>query len=134
MYCTGVSKCILLMQCSAKKGKDGHPESICNLVDGSVNKAVCENWKKYDISLYLRNNWDNIKKDLDGKLRISVGRQDNFLLNYAVSLLETEMKKLNASFVFDYYPGDHFTVSTKAYRKDQESFLRKKYEAWLSKK
>ena len=41
---------------------------------------------------------------------VSVGEQDNFYLNSAVHLLDTEMKKLNTGFVFEYYPGDHFTV------------------------
>jgi hypothetical protein len=51
----------------------------------------------------------------------------NFLLNYAVVMLEGEMKKLNSTFVFQYYPGDHFTVSTPEFRKDGYNFLEKKY-------
>jgi hypothetical protein len=74
-----------------------------------------------------------VKPDLDGKLRVSVGKQDNFLLNYAVTLLETEMKKLNSTFQFAYYPGDHFTVSTPEYVKDGNHFLKQKYTEWLAK-
>ena len=117
----------------SKKGKDGNPESICDAVTGAVNSATFTNWQKYDISLYLRNNWNELKPDLDGKVRISVGKQDNFLLNYAVTLLESEMKKLNSTFQFAYYPGDHFTVSTKEYRKDRATFLEMKYLEWVSK-
>jgi hypothetical protein len=54
----------------------------------------------YDISLYLRNNWAELKPDLKGKIRVSVGDQDNFLLNYAVHVLDDEMQKVNAEFVF----------------------------------
>ena len=89
----------------SKKGKDGEPERICNSVTGDIDSNTFQHWKKYDISLYLRTNWDQIKPDLDGKVRVTVGKQDNFLLNYAVMMLEGEMKKLNSTFVFQYYPG-----------------------------
>ncbi len=67
--------------------------TICNPVTGEVNKTVFENWKNYDISLYLRSNWNKLKNDLDSKIRVSVGEQDNFLLNSAVHLLESEKWK-----------------------------------------
>jgi len=117
----------------SKKGADGLPLSICNSATGDIDTAVFSNWKKYDISLYLRTNWEQIKPDLEGKLRISVGKQDNFLLNYAVTLLEAEMKKLNSTFQFAYYPGDHFTLSTPEYVKDGNQFLKQKYTEWLAK-
>lgn len=112
------------------KGPDGNPETICNPQTGEVNKRVFEHWKNYDISLYLRTNWDKLQKDLYGKIRVSVGEQDNFYLNSAVHLLDTEMKKLNTGFVFEYYPGDHFTVGTPEYRKAAEHFLVGKYVEW----
>ena len=64
---------------------------------------------------------------------VAIGEQDNFLLNYAVKLLDGEMKKLNSSFVFGYYPGDHFTVSTPEVRALGNHFLEKKYQEWLAK-
>jgi hypothetical protein len=117
----------------SRKGTNGMPENICNSNTGEIDPAVFTHWKKYDISLYLRNNWEQIKPDLDGKVRVTVGTGDNFLLNHAVSMLESEMKKLNAAFVFAYYPGDHFTVSTPEYRKDGYRFLEQKYLEWLAK-
>ena len=112
------------------KGADGNPETICDPMTGEVNKKVFEHWKNYDISLYLRTSWDKLQKDLYGKIRVSVGEQDNFYLNSAVHLLDTEMKKLNTGFVFEYFPGDHFTVSTPEYRKAAERFLVTKYLDW----
>ena len=117
----------------SKKGADGNPQNVCNPVTGVIDTAVIAHWKNYDISLYLRNNWNHIKPDLEGKIRVTVGTNDNFLLNYAVYLLEKEMKSLNAGIRFEYYPGDHFTVSTNAYKKDGNQFLRQKYQEWLSK-
>ena len=117
----------------SKKGSDGMPQSICNNKTGEIDAAVVAHWKKYDISLYLRNNWEQIKSALDGKIRVSVGTGDNFLLNHAVTMLEAEMKKLNSTFPFAYYPGDHFTVGTPEYRKDGYQFLAQKYMEWLAK-
>ncbi len=117
----------------SKKGIDNKPQSICNSKTGEIDTAVFLNWKKYDIALSLRNNWESIKSELDGKIRVSVGNQDNFLLNYAVMMLEKQMKQLNSSFQFAYYPGDHFTVSTPIYKKDGFQFLKQKYLEWFAK-
>ena len=118
----------------SKKDKNGNPQYICNSTTGVIDTAVVAQWKKYDISLYLRNNWDQLKSMLDGKIRVSVGTGDNFLLNHAVKLLETEMKKLHASFTFAYYPGDHFTIGTPEYKKAGYEFLAQKYMEWLNNK
>ena len=117
----------------SQKGSDGMPRSICNSITGEIDTVVVSHWKKYDISLYLRHNWDRIKGDLYGKVRVSIGTGDNFLLNHAVVLLESEMKKLNSKFEFVYYPGDHFTVGTPEYRKEGNQFLKQKYQEWLAK-
>ena len=117
----------------SKKGFDGMPQSICNSNTGEIDTAVVSQWKKYDISLYLRSNWEKIKSSLDGKIRVSVGKGDNFLLNHAVTLLEKEMKKLNSTFKFAYYAGDHFTLWTPEYNKDGDQFLEQKYKEWLAK-
>lgn len=117
----------------SKKGNDGMPQSICNSKTGEIDATVFSNWKKYDIATNLKNNWESLKPVLDGKVRVSVGNQDNFLLNYPVKLLETQMKKLQSTFKFAYYPGDHFTVSTPAYRKDGSRFLKEKYLEWVTK-
>jgi S-formylglutathione hydrolase FrmB len=114
----------------SEKGADGNPESICNHVTGDMNRQVFEHWKKYDISLYLRSNWPALEKDLKGKIRVSVGEQDNFLLNWAVHLLDGEMRKLDTEFEFGYYPGDHFTVSSTEYRHAGQQFLARKYSDW----
>lgn len=115
------------------KGANGLPENICNSVTGEIDRAVVENWKKYDIALQLKNNWNTLKSELNGKIRISIGNQDNFLLNYAVMSLETQMKELGSNFQFAYFPGDHFTVGTPDYKKEGTQFLKKRYLEWLAK-
>ena len=115
----------------SQKTPDGTPRPLCNYRTGVIDPVTVEHWKKFDLSLYLRNHWPEIKNDLQGKIRVSVGEQDNFLLNYAVHVLDTEMHKINAGFVFAYYPGDHFTVSSMQYRHDGDLFLEEKYNAFL---
>jgi hypothetical protein len=116
----------------SQKSSDGIPKMLCNPVTGDIDPLTVEHWKKYDISLYLRNNWPDLKADLQDKIRVSVGEQDNFLLNHAVHLLDDEIKKLNTGIIFAYYPGDHFTVSSPEYRKDGYGFLQGKYNEFMS--
>jgi S-formylglutathione hydrolase FrmB len=117
----------------SKKGSDGMPESICNSVTGLIDTSVSGHWKNYDIALNLRNNWESLKSELDHKVRISVGNQDNFFLNDPILVLEKQMKELKSNFQFAYYPGDHFTVYTPDYKKDGNQFLEQKYVEWLAK-
>ncbi|MDN5288509.1 MAG: hypothetical protein JWR38_4783 [Mucilaginibacter sp.] len=117
----------------SKKGTDGLPQNLWDSQTGVIDHAVFEHWKNYDINAYIRNNWQEIKPDLEGKIRVSVGEQDNFLLNYAVAIMDTTMAKINSKFVFGYYPGDHFTVQTSQYRKDGNQFLERKYREWKMK-
>jgi hypothetical protein len=118
----------------SKKGIDGYPERICDSNTGEIDSMTVTRWKNYDISLYLRINWDKLKKNLEGKVRVSVGSQDNWFLFNPVHLLEEEMNKLNSKFVFAYYPGGHSTVFSSEYRKDGIHFLQQKYNEWLSKR
>lgn len=115
------------------RGADGNPERICDPFTGVMNQKVFEHWKNYDLSWYLRSNWDKLKKELDGKIRVTVGEQDNFLLNGAVHLLEKEMKALNANMMFEYFPGDHFTVGTPEYRDKGLHFIAERYKEWQAK-
>jgi S-formylglutathione hydrolase FrmB len=116
-----------------KKGKDGKPERLCNPYTGEIDSLTISHWMDYDISLYLRTQWNKIKQYLDGKVRISVGEQDNFFLNFPVHLLDEEMKKLDSKFVFAYYPGDHLIVYSTEYRNAGVQFLEQKYKEWLEK-
>jgi hypothetical protein len=113
------------------RNSDGNPRRICNEITGDIDSITVKHWKNYDISLYLRTNWDQLKPKLSGKIRISIGHQDNFLLNYSVYLLDEEMKKLNTGFEFVYYPGDHFTVMTADNNLAGFRFLEQRYYNYM---
>ncbi len=112
---------------------DGNRIRLVNMPNGELNKNALPLWKRYDLSIILRENWNSLKEDLDSKIRISIGTSDNFHLHHAVKLLEEEMTKINANLKFDYYPGDHFTIFTDEYIGDGVSFLEQRYKNWLNK-
>jgi hypothetical protein len=114
------------------RNPDGTPRALCNPYTGEIDPLTVSHWKNYDISLQVRSNWEQLRTDLDGKVRISIGNSDNFMLNSAVHLMDDEMKKLNAKFVFQYYPGDHFTVSSPDYMRAGNLFLEEKYQDFVS--
>ncbi|GGF15419.1 hypothetical protein [Hymenobacter cavernae] len=81
---------------------------------------------------YIIGHWAQLKPDLNGKLRISVGNEDTYYLNLPVMLMEKEMKKPGANMPFAYYPGTHFTVATPDYRKAEIMRLKQMYLRWLA--
>ncbi len=78
------------------RGPDGLPVRLFNWETGAINRDVAEAWKKYDISIVLRSNWDELGPKLAGKLHIYVGTLDNFRLNEAVELLKTDLDILGS--------------------------------------
>lgn len=111
---------------------EGNQIRLVNLPSGDINKKAIPLWKRYDLSIILRNNWNTMKEDLEGKIRISIGTSDNFHLHHAVKLLEEELQPLKADIEFEYYPGDHFTLFTEEYKRAGVNFLLKNYEIWLN--
>jgi hypothetical protein len=114
------------------KGRNGQPISIQKGPSGVINPAVFSYWQRYDISRYLTTNVSRLKQALYGKVRVSVGNQDTYKLNFSVKKLEAALKSQNTGFVFGYYPGDHYSVMTPQYKKDETLFLAHKYHAWLN--
>jgi len=109
------------------KGKAGLPNSICNSTTGEIDKDIVMQWSRYDITRILLKNWGELQADLQGKIRVSIGNQDNFLLQPAVKSLEKKVEKLNTRFEFAYYPGDHFTVwRLENYHSEGEKFLKER--------
>jgi hypothetical protein len=113
--------------------RDGTINPICDRQTGAINPSAVEEWKRYDISLYLRENWTTLKSKLDGKIYITMGRADNFVLQNAVALLKKEMKTLKADMPIDLLSGDHFTVLTREVNDKGFAFLGKRYRQWLKK-
>lgn len=115
----------------SKRDGNGNIMRLVNPTDGSINKNVLLIFKRYDLSYQLRTNWDAYKNAVSGKIRISMGEQDNFHLQEALYLFEKEMKMLQADIAIEYFPGDHFTVFTDDYKNKGQAFLDACYKKWL---
>jgi len=68
-------------------GADGYPQRVWNKRTGEIDHRVAEQWKKFDLHEYLKNNWSEIGKDLQGKLFLYTGDMDSYYLNNAMELL-----------------------------------------------
>ncbi len=69
-------------------GKDGYPKPLWDWRTGEIDHDVAEAWKKYDLSLILRENWKELGPKLVGKIHLYTGDMDNAYLNLGVVLLE----------------------------------------------
>lgn len=71
------------------KGKDGLPVPVWDGKTGAIDKTVLDQWKRYDLKLVLKNNWNVLGPKLaGGKINVWVGDSDDYFLNAAVRLLK----------------------------------------------
>jgi len=93
------------------RGPDGKPMQVWNREDGSINKEVVEQWKRYDISKILTTHWEIIEDQLAGKIHVYMGDEDTFYLEEATIKLKEEMENLGSDAVIELFPGkDHGTL------------------------
>lgn len=75
------------------KGADGRPVPLWDGQTGAIDRAVAEQWKKYDLRLLLETNWATLAPKLQGKIGIWMGDADNYFLNNAARMLEAFFQK-----------------------------------------
>lgn len=76
-------------------GPDGYPKRLWNKATGEIDKAVAEQWKKYDILQILRTNWSTLGPKISDKLHIYIGDMDSYYLNDAVEKLNEFLSEVN---------------------------------------
>jgi len=96
------------------RGGDGLPVHMFDRTTGVVDPAVIAYWKEhYDVAERLRRRWPELRRDLDGKIHLTVGAADTFYLDGAAHRLEATMKGLGARTDFRYVDGrGHFDLYT----------------------
>src|SRR5499427_6264889 len=96
------------------RGGDGLPVDMFDRVTGAVDPAVIAYWQEhYDVAERLRRHWPELRRDLDGKIHLTVGTADSFFLDGAAHRLEATMKGLGARTDFRYVEGrGHFDLYT----------------------
>jgi S-formylglutathione hydrolase FrmB len=94
------------------RGTDGLPLPMFDRTTGAVDPNVIAYWRDhYDVAERLRRHWPELKRDLDGKIHLTVGSADTFYLDGAARLLEATMKQLGAKTDFRYVEGrGHFDL------------------------
>lgn len=75
------------------RGEDGLPVPLFDLKTGDINPEVAKVWRKNDLRAYLEEHWTTIGPKLRGKIRITVGTDDDYFLNEAVELLDKFLKQ-----------------------------------------
>jgi hypothetical protein len=76
------------------EGPDGYPMQIIDKETGEIDHKVTAYWKEhYDLDAILQRDWATLGPQLQGKLHIYVGSDDNYMLNDAVYLMEDFLKK-----------------------------------------
>jgi S-formylglutathione hydrolase FrmB len=93
--------------------ENGKPKQLFDRKTGAVNKQVADEWKEYDMALYLQKNWKTLQKDLKGKIHVFAGADDNFFLNKAVEAFKIKALKAGVDATIQIVPGaNHFNVWT----------------------
>ncbi len=85
-------------------GEDGYPKPLFDRTTGTIDKSVAAYWRDngYDLTHDLRQNWNRIGKDLNGKITVWVGDMDNYFLNLGVYKMEEAFKDLKGKATFQY--------------------------------
>jgi S-formylglutathione hydrolase FrmB len=94
------------------RGADGAPVPMFDRTTGAVDSAVVAYWKEhYDVAERLRRHWPELRRDLDGKIHLTVGSADTFYLDGSAHRLEATMRALGAKTDFRYVEGrSHFDL------------------------
>ena len=88
------------------RGENGLPAPLFDPHSGEIDRNVAEYWKKYDLKIYLQENWNEIGPRLQGKIWIWMGDMDHFILNPATRALDAYLKsttdpKSDAEIIFE---------------------------------
>lgn len=112
------------------RGTDGLPEPLFDRVTGAIDPRVVAHWRTRDLSVYLREHWDELGPMLDGRLVLTVGDNDNFLLQGSVELLRRELAALGANIEVQVFSGDHFSQLERARSAEQSRRLVERFRSW----
>ncbi|MFL5523849.1 MAG: alpha/beta hydrolase-fold protein [Gemmatimonadaceae bacterium] len=94
------------------RGADGAPVPMFDRTTGAVDSVVVAYWQEhFDVAERLRRHWPELRRDLDGKIHLTVGSADTFYLDGSAHRLEATMKALGAKTDFRYVEGrTHFDL------------------------
>ncbi len=89
---------------------NGEIAPLWDRATGQIDKKVANYWKRYDVVLFLEENYERLKEVLENKIWITCGTEDNFMLDRAVGDLGKVARQNNWKMSIQLVPGDHFTL------------------------
>jgi len=85
---------------------DGTPAFMFDRVSGAVDRSVAAYWRdNYDIVHRIEADWTRLKRDLDGKVHVTVGTADSYYLDGSVHRLEAALRRVGGRADFTFVPG-----------------------------
>lgn len=114
------------------RGADDLPEPLFDRRTGGLRPSVVRAWSRFDIGRLLRERWEELGPRLAGRVAITIGRGDNFLLQGSVALLERDLARRGADVRVHLVPGDHFSVPADERGLEQVRAMVSVYRAWLA--
>jgi hypothetical protein len=107
---------------------NGEPALCWDRSTGRVNPQIVEEWKKYDISLILEQNWPTLKDKLAGKVNVAMGDLDTFYLEGATIRMKERLKGLGSDAKIDIVAGkDHGSIMTPVLRATRQREMTEKF-------
>jgi len=98
----------------SQPGTDGLPRKLWDRETGAIDSSVASTWKKFDISLVLRENWKDLADKLSGKIHIFVAENDPYKLCPPVKLLGEALSGFNHDIEINIIPeGGHNLWTTE---------------------
>jgi len=108
---------------------NGEIAPLWNRATGQLDKQVVNYWQRYDVLLFLQENYERLKGVLENKIWITCGTEDNFMLDRAVSDLRKVARKNNWKINVKLVPGDHFTLDIAALQQEWAKIMNEKISA-----
>ena len=75
---------------------EGNPIPVWDQQTGTINPAVVDAWRPWDLDVYVRENWTGIGSDLAGKLHFLMGDMDDYYLTNGLRILEETLNVMEA--------------------------------------
>lgn len=113
-----------------RRGADGEPRRLWDRATGAIDPAVARDWARYDLGRILTERWAELGPALSGRVSITMGDRDNFLLQGSVALLQRDLAARGADLRVRLVSGDHFSVRSYDRYQEEVRAMVSTYRAW----
>lgn len=102
----------------------GRPLPLVDVATGRVNQAVVNSWRPYDLGRFVEKQWKKKARQLNGKVNVFAGSDDNFLLQHPVSVFAAKAVKVKAVLRAELVPGaNHWSIWSPAFAQQMQQWF-----------